>query len=353
MARVDERDTPSIGATLSQPTLRVGLDLAGSLEPLGDTMMNLVGALEERTLELVTFATRKMDEPVDGVVRTFPSVLRPLWRRGRGPAIDRFLPPLDVLHVAGTLVPPTKRTPLLVSVDDLRPLRDESAGRWRIEQLRRSVDRGAQIVATSYAARREVQSVLEIENQDIAVAHPAVAIKTRPKVGNSLLVSVTGTAELFLALAPELTQLAQAQGSQVVVLASREAGTRFKAECPDVIVRSRTRARRLLWEARSVLHLSDGARFPSLPVAAFAASIPVVATSTDVNRELLEGAADLVELYDHDAIIASVLRNFADESHRQLLAAAGNVRAVDFSPPVVAERYERLYRDAVSESRTK
>lgn len=112
---------------MSQPTLRVGLDLAGSLEPLGDTMMNLVDALEERTIDLVTFATRKMDEPVDGVVRTFPSVLRPLWRRGRGPAIDRFLPPLDVLHVAGTLVPPTKRTPLLVSVDDLRPLRDEAA----------------------------------------------------------------------------------------------------------------------------------------------------------------------------------------------------------------------------------
>jgi glycosyltransferase involved in cell wall biosynthesis len=147
--------------------------------------------------------------------------------------------------------------------------------------------------------------------------------------------------------------LAQTQGSHVVVLASREAGARFKAECPDVTVRSRNRARRLLWEAHSVLQLSDGARFPSLSVAAFAASIPVVATSTDVNRELLEGSADLVELNDLDAIIASVLRNFADESHRQLLMAAGKVRAVDFSPAVVAERYERLYRDAVSESRAK
>ncbi len=314
-------------------------------------MLSLVGALEARQLDLVTFATTPTDEERGESVRTFPRFLRPLWRRGRGPSIDRWLPELDVVHLAGQLVPPVVRTPLLVSVDDLRPFRDDSAGRWRIEQLRRAVDRGARIVATSYAARREVQHVLEIENHDIAVAYPAIAIRERQKVGNDLLVSVTGTTDLFLELEPSLTKLAREQSSRVVVLASREAGARIKAACPDVTVQPRSRARRQLWEAHSVLHLSDGARFPSLAIAAFVAQTPVVATTTDVNRELLEGAADLVETYDHDAILSSVRRNLGDIAHRQLLVAASRIRATDFSPPVVAEQYERLYRDAVSESR--
>ncbi len=338
---------------MKQAPLRVGLDLAGSLEPLGDTMLDLALALEARNIQLVKFATAKVDARMNDVQRTFPAALRPLWRRGRGLAVDRLLPPVDVVHVAGRLVPPTSRTPLLVSVDDLRPLRDDSEGRWRIQQLRRAVDRGARIIATSYAARREVQSVLEIENADIAVAPPAISVESSKTTGSVLLVSVTGTTNQFLQLEPALTALAAEHQLGITVLASREAGSLIKVACPNVTVRSRGRARQLLPEAFSVVHLSDGARFPSLAVAAFAANVPVVATTTDVNRELLEGAADLVESDNLDAIVHSVRRNVGDASHRQLLQSAGALRAQDFQPSVAAERYERLYRDAVAESRTR
>lgn len=329
--------------------LRVGLDLAGSLEPLGDTMLSLARALSARDIELVEFATTRLGESTAEAQRTFPRPLRPLWRRGRGLAVDRLLPPLDVVHVAGQLVPPTVRTPLLVSVDDLRPLRDDSDGRWRVEQLRRAVDRGARLVATSYAARREVQAVLEIENSDIAVAPPAISVEPTNSSGSMLLVSVTGTVHQFLQLEPHLVTLAAEHHLSVVVLASREAGALIKVACPNVTVRSRARARQLLGEAFSVVHLSDGARFPSLAVASFAANVPVVATTTDVNRELLEGAADLVEAEDLEGIVLSIKRNVGDVAHRQLLASAGTMRAQDFRPAVAAERYERLYRDAVAD----
>jgi len=41
------------------------------------------------------------------------------------------------------------------------------------------------------------------------------------------------------------------------------------------------------------MHLSDGARFPSFAIAALSAGVPTLARATEINRELLEGAAAL------------------------------------------------------------
>ena len=71
-----------------------------------------------------------------------PRTRRALWLRpsGRrcgdadwGLSIDRMLGPLDVVHVAGRATPPTRSTPLLISVDDLRPLRGESREHQRVD----------------------------------------------------------------------------------------------------------------------------------------------------------------------------------------------------------------------------
>ena len=57
---------------------------------------------------------------------------------------------------------------------------------------------------------------------------------------------------------------------------------------------TRSAAPTVLANARVVVHLSDGARFPLFAIAALAAGVPTCATATAVNRELLEGAALLV-----------------------------------------------------------
>jgi len=331
---------------MSSLVIRVAIDLDGSLEPMGDTMNELAMALLDRGVDLIPFASARGHHRI-APQRTFSAPLSQLWRRGHGPAIDRFLPRVDVVHVAGRQVPPTLRTPLVVSVDDLRPLieSDESA---RGAQLQLAVARGAILVATSYAARRRVVGALGLDASDIAVAFPAVPTLSPPHVARHVVVSVTGVVDQFLAMAPAIVHCARELNLTVVALASREAGHKIRAQAPDVIVAPRDRARHMLGEAHTVIHLSDGARFPSLPIAAVGCGLPVVATSTDVNRELLEGCADLIAENDPSEALAVIVRAMTDEVHRRLLASAGRPRAQDFTPDVAAQRYEGLYRDAVA-----
>jgi len=331
---------------MSSLVLRVAIDLDGSLEPMGDTMNELALSLIERGVDLVPFASARGHHRITPQ-RTFPSPLTQMWRRGYGIAVDRLLPPVDVIHVAGRQVPPTLRTPLVVSVDDLRPLidSDESA---RGRQLRRAVARGAIVVATSYAARRRVVRALGVEANDVAVAFPAVPTLSTPHEARYIVVSVTGAVDHFLAMAPPIVRCARDLGLQVAALASREAGGKIRALAPEVTVVARDRARHLLGEAHTVIHLSDGARFPSLPIAAVGCGLPVVATSTDVNRELLEGCADLIAENEVHEALAVIVRTMTDATHRRLLSSAGRPRAQDFTPDVAAQRYEGLYRDAVA-----
>ena len=330
------------------PQLRVALDLAGSLEPLGDTMDDLAVALQSRELTLVPFATRRHPSRRVAAQRQFHRPLSTLWGYSRGIPIDRLLPEVDVIHVSGELVPPTSRVALVVSVDDMRSLGERRNDDHRLHQLQRSVEHGATLVATSFAARRAVMAALNLDGGVVAVAPPAVPQSLHSHDSRHLLVSVTGTAKSFVRVAPHVSAIAAQSGLGVRVLASREAGAFIRAMCPDVSVQPRTRARHELAEAHSVIHYTDGARFPSLPIAAFAAGVPVIATSTDVNRELLEGAAVLVEPDDDTTLIERVRDLVGDDHLRRILASAGEVRARDFTPESAAERYEAIYRDAVA-----
>lgn len=331
---------------MSDLTLRAAVDLAGSLEPMGDTMNELAVALTERGHQLIPFASSPGRHRIRPH-RTFSFPLPQLWHRGIGPAIDRLLPSVDVIHVAGRCVPPTVRTPLVVSVDDLRPLLDDE-GNARIAQLQRAVRRGGIIVATSYAARRRVVRALGVDAVDVAVAFPAVPTLPDASSARRVVVSVTGAVDHFLQMAPSIVRCARALDIGVVALASREAGAKIRALAPDVAVAPRSRGRELLSDAHTVIHLSDGARFPSLPIAAVGSGLPVIATSTDVNRELLEGCADLIPDDDLASSVAIIERAMTDVTHRRLLSSAGRPRARDFTPAVAAQRYEGIYRDAVA-----
>jgi Glycosyltransferase Family 4 len=331
---------------VSSDVPRVALDLDGSLESLGNSMTDLADALDATgKCELVRFHSRSSPtSPEDARISLRP-LWTPLWRRGLGPSIDRLLEPVDVVHVAGPATPPTRSTPLLISVDDLRPLRGESSEYLRITQLRRAVRHGATLVASTRSASHEVRRALNVDRAHVVVVPPAVPLVQPTTEGTSLVVNITGVVEPFFRMAPELIRFAQSQGSRVEALTSQKVAQRIRKRGLAVVLRPRADARRALGEARVVLHVSDGARFPSFAIAALAAGVPTIARATVINRELLSGAAVLT--HDDDEVVPALRELWESPTRRAIMIAAGRSRAEDFAPANAARAYVALYQEVV------
>jgi len=346
VARLDQRDAYPRARFVSSTTLRVGLDLDGSLESLGNSMNDLADALTEMGgYELVRFHTLSAPSAPNEIQPALRSLWAPWWRQGLGRSIDLLLPPVDVVHVAGLATPPTKRVPLIISVDDLRPLRSESRIHQRITQLQRAATRGAVLVASSRTASHEVLQVLGVQRHQVVVVPPAVPNVTPTSDGEDLVVNVTGAVQFFLSVASDLVTFAHARGARLVALTSAEAAPQVRSSAPSVTVRARRDAREALASARVVLHFSDGARFPSFAIAALAAGVPTIARATSINRELLDGAAALAasdrEMLD---LLESIWESTA---RRSIMVAAGRSRALDYAPATAARAYGALYHDVV------
>jgi glycosyltransferase involved in cell wall biosynthesis len=327
--------------------LRVGVDLSGPKEPLGNFTEILADTLMSLGLCFVRrFRTSRGEEPVDDPIGS-AWLWGPMWRRSRGRPIDRWIRDVDVVHLSGRATPPSATTPLIITVDDLRPLRDDAEDRLRVAQLRRAVDRGAQLVATSRIASLEVQRVLGLARENVVVVAPPVAWDRDVATGTNVVVNLTGRTPQLLALAPALSAFAASRGARVVVLASHEAAARIRAAGADVDLEHRSRAATVLDGARVVVHLTDGARFPSFAVAAMAAGVPVCSTPTELNRELLEGAATFADDADSDAFAGIVLDAADNDSRRAVMIAAGRARARDFAPVEAARSYAELYHGVV------
>ncbi len=325
--------------------LRIALDLDGSLESLGNSMDDLADALVATgSCDLVRFRSTQSARANEARLRR-RWLHEPAWRRGRGRPIDALLPRADLVHVAGVATPPTRRVPLVISVDDLRPLRGEAHTHQRLTQLRRALARGATLAASSRTASHEVLDVLGVERHQVVVVPPAVPTVAPTLAGDDLVVNVTGALERLVSVAPSLVALAHRLHSRVVVLASADAAAALRATSITMTIRPRHDAREALSHARAVLHLSDGARFPSFAIAALAAGVPTVARSTAINRELLGGAAVLVE--SHDDAVGALEEIATREARRAVLIAAGRSRAIDFAPATAARAYLDLYRDVV------
>jgi glycosyltransferase involved in cell wall biosynthesis len=163
--------------------------------------------------------------------------------------------------------------------------------------------------------------------------------------GRDVVVNVTGLVDRFLVLAPRLVAFAESSGARLVAVASAQARQRVRATGLAVTLKGRDEARAALGDARVVLHFSDGARFPSFAVAALAAGVPTIARSTRINRELLEGAATLVN--DDEAWLTELADVWSNESRRAIMVAAGAARSRDFSASTAASAYSALYHEVV------
>ncbi len=74
------------------------------------------------------------------------------------------------------------------------------------------------------------------------------------------------------------------------------------------------------------MHLSDGARFPSFAIAALSAGVPTLARATEINRELLEGAA---ALFANDREVGDTLGRGVDQRSAALDHGRGRTLAGD------------------------
>ncbi len=334
---------------MSEPVaLNVAIDLSGPRDPLGNGMALLASTLQRLGgVGVVRFRSEEHDEGETDVDLQGARIWRALWHRSRGRRIDTMLPPVDVIHFAGLATAPTRETSVVISVDDLRPLRDDAHDRQRVAQLKRSVKRGAQLVASSRSALLELQRSLSLSREEVVIVAPPVAWDQQVVGGVDLVVNITGRTDEFLSLSPALVAIARRREARVVVLASSEAALRIKQSGEDVDVHSRRHASDVLQRARAVVHLSDGARFPSFAIAALGAGVPTCATATPVNRELLDGAAMIVDDSDVDFFVGAVEDLWENEPRRSVLSAAGRDRSVDFSPEVAAGSYRALYEDVV------
>jgi glycosyltransferase involved in cell wall biosynthesis len=309
-------------------------------------MTDLANALDATgECELVRFHTHAPATSSNEVRLALHSLWTPLWRRSLGPSLDRLLTPVDVVHVAGRATPPTKAIPLIISVDDLRPLRGESREHQRINQLRRAVSHGATLVASTRSASHEVQDVLGIERSRVVVVPPAVPLVQPTLNGTALVVNLTGVVKPFLNLAPELVAFAKSRGTHVVAVSSTKVAQRIRSRDSAVRLMTRSEARGALGDARVVLHISDGARFPSFAIAALAAGVPTIARATTINRELLSGAATLTE--DDREVMPLLEELWESPTRRAITIAAGRARAEDFAPATAARAYAALYREVV------
>jgi glycosyltransferase involved in cell wall biosynthesis len=103
------------------------------------------------------------------------------------------------------------------------------------------------------------------------------------------------------------------------------------------------------YEKGTVFALSS--RFEGLPtviIEALAAGVPVVATDCESGpREILEDGkyGELVRSESCEALAEGLRRVLTDDSYRQRLAEAGPERAADFSPPHIADAWERMFAE--------
>ena len=183
--------------------------------------------------------------------------------------------------------------PLIVSVDDLRPLRGETQTHLRIEPAASRRERGATLVASSRSASHEVISVLGVARNRVVVVPPAVPLvdgdarRHRPRRQHHRRRRPLHRTRAAVDRVRHSPRFARRRPRE------HAAGSEDPFERLAVTMRPRQDARDALANARVVMHLSDGARFPSFAIAALSAGVPTLARATEINRELLEGAAAL------------------------------------------------------------
>jgi glycosyltransferase involved in cell wall biosynthesis len=322
----------------------IALDLDGSLESMSNSTLELAKALQQiPSFQLQKFHSSLKRQSPDELRVSHRRWRQRRWRVGRGTPFDKLFPSVRLLHVAGESLPPTEHIPLLISLDDLRPLRSQAKAHPRIRELQRALDRGATIAVSTRTGSLEVSAALRSRRNQIVTASPVVPVQPLSTTGECLVVHVAGGQDRLLASLPDIAAFAQTVDAEILVLGSKEVNREIRDKVGKARLVARSKAAETLQRARVVIDFSDGARFPSFCVAALSAGVPTMARFSESNFEVLGGSAALVEP-DQD-FLETLREIWHNDSRRKMMRAAGIERARDFEPAVVAQQYHAIYCD--------
>jgi glycosyltransferase involved in cell wall biosynthesis len=260
-----------------------------------------------------------------------------LWGRFDGPAADRWLGDADVVHGTNYTVPPMRRRPTTVTVNDCWAARHPDLVPPSIAALtpvvQRAVDRGAWVHVSSEWVAGEVRDVYGAERVVVVpFGVPPVGAPPPPLDGPPFVLALGRTdprkgvdvlVKAFEAVDPSFELIVAGPDGGATPAASPR--VRVLGAVPDL------ERRRLLHSAAVLAYpsLEEGFGLPVLE--AFAAGTPVVTTTAGALPEIAGDAALLVPPGDPDALAEAIDRVLHDDALRARLVAAGTARAATFS----------------------
>jgi glycosyltransferase involved in cell wall biosynthesis len=303
---------------------------------------------------------------------------RPLhraWARWHGPAIERFVGSIDVVHGTNFVVPPSRRAARVVTVHDLTIVRfpqlcDRPTLRF-VGMVRRAIDDGAWVHTHSRFVADEIVETFGADPARVRAVAPGVPPHgsssphgPRPDLppGTSRYVLAIGTVEPrkdYPGLMRAFGHVAAAHPDVALVIAGADGWGADAFHLALAESRYRQRVLQLgyatddelgLWlehaEVLAFPSLYEGFGFP--PLEAMAHDVPVVAATAGAVPEVVGDAAILVVPRDIDALAHALVRVLDDAGERSTLVAKGRRRVAGFTWEACGEGLATLYADAAA-----
>jgi len=363
--------------------LRVALDatsLLGNPTGIGRAVRGALGGLASRDdLELTVYAlswrgrgTLGAVVPPGVAVATRPmaaGVLLRAWQRCPAPPVEWWTGPLDVVHGANFVVPPTRSAAQVVSVWDLTAVRYPQmctpTSRRYPALVRAALARGAFVHTASRAVADEVIELLGASPERVRVVAPGIPDNPAlgaapPDPGARRYVLALGTVEPRKDLPGLVAAFATvaARHRDVDLRIVGPAGWGEEALAAAIAASPvRERIKRTGWVADTGPLLAGAAAlaYPSRyegfgfpPLEAMQAGVPVVATSAGALPEVLGDAALLVPVGEPQALADALDQVLGQPALAARLVDAGHQRVTRFSWQDMAGGLVSLYHDAVA-----
>jgi glycosyltransferase involved in cell wall biosynthesis len=302
-----------------------------------------------------------------------PQPLRWCWLRADLPPAEWWTGPVDVVHGANFVVPPTRRAAAVMTVHDLTAVRYpelcEPDPLLYPRLIRRALARGAWVHTVSSFVAGEVVELLGAEPERVVVVPEAVppVADADPGAGRRmagaeryvLSLSTVEPRKDHLALIKAFDRLAGADPDLRLVVAGKEAWGADRLDAAVAAMRHPERVSRLGYvsdgDRAALLRGASVLAFPSRyegfglpPLEAMAVGVPVVATEAGSLPEVLGDAALLVPVGDDEALAGALEAALAENGLRERLVAAGHRQVARYSWARTAQGLVDLYHRAAN-----